>query len=136
MRRCETLTTILRVSDDQLGVRQPWDEIDLALSAEVARLAEHNVITESETQDLWATFRSVEAQVTDRLQAAGTGGEPSPADRLRAGLRARMWLATAIEAGGTKHERAVAIRQRIVELEKSLGIFEKPTLVQRRQPES
>jgi hypothetical protein len=78
----------------------------------------------------------MEAKAASRLLAASTSKELSAADQLRAALRARMWLATAIEAAGTGHERSVAIRRRIVDLEKSLGTYERPTLVERRPPES
>jgi len=45
-----------------------------------------------------------------------------------------MWLATVIEATGTEHERSVAIRQAIVDLETNVGVYEKPTVVDSRAP--
>jgi hypothetical protein len=112
------------VADEHPGVPEPWDAIDLELSAEVARLVDLNVLSERQRDKLWSDFRSAE------LRAIGTHSELSPTDRRRSGLRARMWLATVIEGAGTEHERAVAIRRRIVELMKSLGVFEEPKLVE------
>ena len=117
------------MADDLAGVRQPWELIDRELSAEITRLADRNLLSRSQTEELWSAYRSMEATAASRLLAASNSGELSAGDQLRAGLRARMWLAAAIEAAGTGHERSLAIRRRIVDLEKSLGTFEKPKLV-------
>jgi hypothetical protein len=118
------------VADDQSDVRQPLEVIDRELSAEVTRLSDRKLLTRSQTEELWSAFRSMEAAAASRLLAASTSKELSAADQVRAGLRARMWLATVIESEGTEHERAVAIRRRIVALEKSLGVFEEPRLAE------
>ena len=119
------------MTDEQSGDRQLWDAIDLDLSAELSRLVDRKVLTGSQAEELRTEFRSVEARVASRLLSASTSGNLSRADQLRVGLRARMWLATAIEAAVSNHEHAVAIRQRIVALEKSLGVYTEPELVDR-----
>ena len=123
------------MADDPAQAPEPWDAIDLDLAAEVRRLADGNLLSRSQTEELWAAFQSMEARVASRLQGASTNSKLSADDQLRARLRARMWLATAVEGAGAEHGRSVAIRRRIVDLEKSLGVFDQPTLVEPPTPE-
>ena len=108
---------------------EPWDAIDRDLLAEVGRLVDRKVLTTSQKDELLSAFRSVEQRVVSRFMEASGLRDLSPVDKTRAALRARMSMAVMIESAGTEWDRAVAIRRRIVALEKSLGVFETPTVI-------
>ena len=108
---------------------EPWDAIDRDLLAEVGRLVDRKVLTTSQKDELLSAFRSVEQRVVSRFMEASGLRDLSPVDKTRAALRARMSMAVIIESAGTEWDRAVAIRRRIVALEKSLGVFETPTVI-------
>jgi len=122
------------VADDDSNAREQWEAINLELMREVTRLVDRNLLSESEKDKIWSAFRSAEERAFAQLYPGRTYSQLSTLERLRAGLRARMWLATVIEGAGTEHKRSVAIRQAIVDLEKNMGVYEKPTLLDARAP--
>jgi hypothetical protein len=52
----DALPTIRHVADGPPRAPEPWDAIDLELAAEVRRLADRNLLSGSQIEELWSNF--------------------------------------------------------------------------------